>query len=217
MRKKTPLELYIFWKEISRGIQICYGIKGRMTGWRNMDLENFQFFGPSKLRYNWLQNLYTSPYFLCHIWIPHEIFFQKMYTFDMVGQAFSSSRGGKFSESGDVTLRVASSKHMASTTVCIHIDTVPIHPSAGVNTDSHILKNIMIHFRIYRPQRRFLRKIEQSCLRLRELLWQPAAGREKEKEKKMAHQSFHHEATLHNRIQTFKTSYRKCCCWLIKK
>ena len=46
MRKKKNLELYIFWKEFSRGIQICYGIKGRMTGWRNMDLEFFLFFGP---------------------------------------------------------------------------------------------------------------------------------------------------------------------------
>ena len=47
MKKQTPLELYIFWKKISRGIQICYGIKGRMKGWQNMDLEKL-IFGPSK-------------------------------------------------------------------------------------------------------------------------------------------------------------------------
>ena len=123
MRKKTPLELYIFWKEISRGIQICYGIKGRMTGWRNMDLEIFLFFGPQIKRKLVTKSLYfTLLHFWCHIWIPHVSLSENVYFW--YGRAKISqvklswsSRGAKFSESGDVTLRVASSKHMAITNI----------------------------------------------------------------------------------------------------
>ena len=120
MRKKTPLELYIFWKEISRGIQICYGSKGRMTGWRNMDLEIFLFFGPQnqeKIGHKIFVLHPTSflmPYLnsSCNFLSENVYFWYGRAKISQVKLSWSS-RGAKFSESGDVTLRVASSKHMA--------------------------------------------------------------------------------------------------------
>ena len=120
MRKKTPLELYIFWKEISRGIQICYGIKGRMTGWRNMDLETFSFFGPqnhAKIGHK-IFVLHPTSFLIPYLnsswnFLSENVYF--WYGRAKISQVKLSriSRGAKFSESGDVTLRVASSKHMA--------------------------------------------------------------------------------------------------------
>ena len=120
MRKTTPLELYIFWKEISRGIQICYGIKGRMTGWKNMDLEIFSFFGPQNHEKIGHQIFVLHPTSFLMPYLNSSWNFLSENVYFWYGRAKISqvklswsSRGAKFSESGDVTLRVASSKHMA--------------------------------------------------------------------------------------------------------